>query len=89
MADRKSTIERKTRETQISVKLNVDGSGESKVTTGIGFFDHMLTHLAKHSLCDLEVTCQGDLEVDAHHTVEDVGIAIGQRLWVRWVIRRE
>ena len=80
MTERKATIERKTRETRISVALDLDGTGESKVETGIGFFDHMLTHLAKHSLCDLYVDCKGDLEVDAHHTVEDAGIAIGQAI---------
>ena len=80
MSDRKATIERKTRETQIKVSLDLDGSGDSMIETGIGFFDHMLTHLARHSLCDLNITCRGDLEVDAHHTVEDVGIAIGQAM---------
>lgn len=78
MPDRKATIERKTRETQIAVTIDLDGTGESKIDTGIGFFDHMLTHLAKHSLCDLSIDCKGDLQVDAHHTVEDVGIALGQ-----------
>ncbi len=80
MADRKAAIARKTKETQISIAINLDGTGQIKVETGIGFFDHMLTHLAKHSLCDLEVACKGDLEVDAHHTVEDVGIALGQAI---------
>ncbi|MCE5199753.1 MAG: imidazoleglycerol-phosphate dehydratase HisB [Armatimonadota bacterium] len=80
MANRKATIERNTRETEISVTIDLDGSGQSDIETGIGFFDHMLTHLSKHSLCDLHVRCKGDLEVDAHHTVEDVGIAIGQVL---------
>ncbi len=80
MPDRKARIERKTRETQIAVTIDLDGTGDSKVDTGIGFFDHMLTHLAKHSLCDISVDCQGDLQVDAHHTVEDVGIALGQAL---------
>lgn len=80
MADRKATIERKTRETDLNVSIYLDGTGESSVDTGIGFFDHMLTHLAKHSLCDLVVKCKGDLEVDAHHTVEDVGIAVGQAI---------
>lgn len=78
MANRTAKIERKTKETQISISIDLDGSGESKIETGIGFFDHMLTHLAKHSLCDLYVNCKGDLEVDAHHTVEDIGIALGQ-----------
>lgn len=77
---RKADIERKTRETQISISIDLDGTGESTVETGIGFFDHMLTALAKHSLCDMIIRCKGDLEVDAHHTVEDVGIAIGKVL---------
>lgn len=80
MADRKASIERNTKETQIKVEIDLDGTGVSEVETGIGFFDHMLTHLAKHSLIDLRVQCKGDLEVDAHHTVEDVGIAIGKVL---------
>lgn len=78
MVERIASIERNTKETQITVRINLDGTGESKIITGVGFFDHMLTHLAKHSMCDLYVECKGDLEVDAHHTVEDVGIAIGQ-----------
>jgi len=78
--DRTETISRKTNETDISLTLSLDGSGICKVDTGIGFFDHMLTALAKHGLFDLTVTCKGDLEVDAHHTVEDVGICIGQAL---------
>lgn len=78
MADRIAKIERNTNETKISISINLDGSGKSNIETGIGFFDHMLTHLAKHSLCDLDIKCKGDLEVDAHHTVEDVGIVIGQ-----------
>ncbi|MCE5323916.1 imidazoleglycerol-phosphate dehydratase HisB [bacterium] len=80
MSDRKADIERKTKETQISVSVNLDGTGESTIDTGIGFFDHMLTHLAKHSLCDMIIKCKGDLDVDAHHTVEDVGIAIGKAI---------
>lgn len=80
MADRKATIERNTRETQIMIELDLDGTGASKIETGIGFFDHMLTHLSKHGLIDLQVKCKGDLEVDAHHTVEDVGIAIGKAI---------
>lgn len=78
MATRTATIERKTKETQIKITVDLDGTGESRIDTGIGFFDHMLTHLAKHSLCNIEVECKGDLQVDAHHTVEDVGIAIGK-----------
>lgn len=75
---RQATIERSTAETKITVKLCIDGSGESKVDTGVGFFDHMLTLFAKHGLFDLEVAARGDLEVDGHHTVEDVGICLGQ-----------
>jgi len=80
MTERKGTIERVTAETQISVSIDLDGTGASRIDTGIGFFDHMLAHLAKHSLCDLVVKCKGDLQVDAHHTVEDVGIAIGKAI---------
>jgi len=80
MADRKAVIERNTKETRIRVEIDLDGSGVSEVETGIGFFDHMLTHLAKHGLIDLKITCEGDLEVDAHHTVEDVGISIGKAI---------
>jgi imidazoleglycerol-phosphate dehydratase len=80
MSKRTAEIERKTKETQVRVAVNLDGTGQSTVSTGIGFFDHMLTHLAKHSLCDIEISCVGDLEVDAHHTVEDVGIALGQTI---------
>ncbi|MEO5802655.1 MAG: imidazoleglycerol-phosphate dehydratase, partial [Verrucomicrobiota bacterium] len=69
---------RVTKETQISLKLNIDGAGKSSIKTGIPFFDHMLTLFAKHSTTDLVLTCKGDLEVDAHHTVEDCGIALGQ-----------
>jgi imidazoleglycerol-phosphate dehydratase len=77
---RAATIERKTKETEIKLKLQVDGTGNSVIQTGVGFFDHMLTHIAKHGLLDLNVTARGDLEVDAHHTVEDVGIVFGQAL---------
>lgn len=80
MPGRTAAIERNTKETQISVSIDLDGTGESQVSTGVGFFDHMLTHLAKHSLCNITVRCKGDLEVDAHHTVEDVGIAIGKAI---------
>ena len=76
--NRIAEIERQTGETQISLRLNLDGTGEHRVNTGIGFFDHMLTLVAVHGLFDLEVRCQGDLHVDSHHTVEDVGIALGQ-----------
>ncbi|RJQ43698.1 MAG: imidazoleglycerol-phosphate dehydratase, partial [Gaiellales bacterium] len=75
---REAVIERTTSETDISVKLNIDGKGESKIDTGVGFFDHMLTLFAKHGFFDLEVSARGDLEVDGHHTVEDVGICLGK-----------
>jgi len=75
---RQAPIQRATKETQIDLRLKVDGRGESKVRTGIPFFDHMLTLFAKHATADLELECRGDLEVDAHHTVEDCGIALGQ-----------
>ncbi len=77
---RDANITRTTSETAISVSLLLDGSGTAKISTGIGFFDHMLDQLAKHSLMDLTVTAKGDLHIDDHHTVEDVGIAIGQAL---------
>ncbi len=75
---RESEVTRKTAETDIRIKLNIDGTGISKVETGVGFFGHMLTLLAKHALMDLEVCCRGDLEVDTHHSIEDVGIVFGQ-----------
>ena len=75
-----ATVNRKTQETEISLSLNLDGSGQVAVSTGVGFFDHMLTHLGKHGLFDLSVKCQGDLHIDAHHSVEDVGICFGQAL---------
>ena len=78
MKKRAAQVKRVTKETQISLKLNIDGAGKSSIKTGIPFFDHMLTLFAKHSTTDLVLTCQGDLEVDAHHTVEDCGIALGQ-----------
>ncbi|MDZ4816856.1 MAG: imidazoleglycerol-phosphate dehydratase HisB [Verrucomicrobiota bacterium] len=78
MPNRIATIVRNTSETKIRLKLNLDGSGKSKIQTGIPFFDHMLTAVAKHSISDLDLKCQGDLEVDAHHTIEDVGIVLGQ-----------
>ena len=77
---RSATITRKTAETEISVTLNLDGTGAYKNHTGIGFFDHMLDQLARHSLIDLEVSAKGDLHIDDHHTVEDTGIAVGQAL---------
>lgn len=77
---RKTELGRKTAETDIWLKLDLDGSGRCVADTGIGFFDHMLTLLSKHGLLDLEIRAKGDLEVDAHHTVEDVGIVFGQAL---------
>jgi imidazoleglycerol-phosphate dehydratase len=78
MKARSSQLTRNTKETRIKIRLNLDGSGKSKIKTGIAFFDHMLTLFAKHATLDLQLQCQGDLEVDAHHTVEDCGIALGQ-----------
>jgi imidazoleglycerol-phosphate dehydratase len=75
---RTSDIIRKTNETDITLKLNLDGSGNSKIDSGCGFLNHMLTLFAKHGRFDLEVYCKGDIEVDFHHTVEDIGIALGQ-----------
>ncbi|MFP6583470.1 MAG: imidazoleglycerol-phosphate dehydratase HisB [Candidatus Hydrogenedentota bacterium] len=75
---RQATLERTTNETSISVSVNLDGTGESNIDTGIGFFDHMLTHLAKHGQFDIDVKAKGDLQIDGHHTVEDVGICLGQ-----------
>ena len=75
---RTARIHRKTAETDIELELSLDGAGEAKVATGVGFLDHMLTLLAKHAAFDLSVTASGDLEVDQHHTVEDVGICLGQ-----------
>lgn len=77
---RKAEIARKTKETDITVSLNIDGSGKSNISTGIGFFDHMLEGFAKHGFFDLDVKVVGDLNVDCHHTVEDTGIAIGQAI---------
>jgi len=75
---RQAQVTRKTLETQISVKVDLDGTGKSTLSTGIGFFDHMLDQIARHGMLDLEIAATGDLHIDAHHTVEDVGIALGQ-----------
>lgn len=80
MADRTAKIERKTKETDVTVELNLDGVGKYEIDSGIGFLDHMLTHLSKHSKIDLIVKAKGDLEVDAHHTVEDIAICLGEGL---------
>ena len=77
---RQARVERKTRETDITLVLSLDGAGRSRIRTGVGFLDHMLTSLATHARFDLDVRCKGDLHVDAHHSVEDVGIALGQAL---------
>ena len=77
---RTASIERKTRETLVRVKLNLDGEGTSETNTGIGFLDHMLDQLAFHGHMDLAVSCEGDLNIDSHHTTEDIGIALGQAL---------
>ncbi|MEZ5644472.1 MAG: imidazoleglycerol-phosphate dehydratase HisB [Burkholderiaceae bacterium] len=77
-ADRVAEVQRRTAETQIRVRVNLDGSGTSRLSTGIGFFDHMLDQIARHGLIDLDIECQGDLHIDGHHTVEDVGITVGQ-----------
>jgi imidazoleglycerol-phosphate dehydratase len=70
-------VQRSTKETQIQVRVNLDGTGQAKLNTGIGFFDHMLDQIARHGLIDLEIEAQGDLHIDGHHTVEDVGITLG------------
>ena len=77
---RQSEINRNTLETRITVRLNVDGSGKSRLATGVPFLDHMLDQIARHGMIDLEVEAQGDLHIDAHHTVEDIGISLGQAL---------
>ncbi|AUX74675.1 imidazoleglycerol-phosphate dehydratase HisB [Sinorhizobium fredii] len=77
---RTGQVSRKTNETAVSVAVNIDGTGVSKIATGVGFFDHMLDQLARHSLIDMEIKTEGDLHVDDHHTVEDTGIAIGQAI---------
>jgi len=77
---RTGKVTRKTNETEIAVEVNLDGTGASQIATGVGFFDHMLDQLARHSLMDLTVSAKGDLHIDDHHTVEDVGIALGQAI---------
>lgn len=78
MSARTATVERNTKETQITVSVNLDGTGEARFETGVPFFDHMLDQVARHGLFDLDIKANGDLEIDAHHTVEDVGITLGQ-----------
>ena len=77
---RVAEVERKTKETKIRLSIDLDGSGDSQISTGVGFFDHMLTALARHGLFDLKIEAKGDLEIDPHHTVEDVGIVLGKAL---------
>jgi imidazoleglycerol-phosphate dehydratase len=78
LAPRTAEVSRNTAETRITVKLNLDGTGQASLSTGIGFFDHMLDQIARHGLIDLDIQAQGDLHIDGHHTVEDVGITLGQ-----------
>ena len=80
MSERTASVERKTNETDIKVKLKLDGHGDSTIQTGIPFLDHMLALFAKHGIFDLEVVCKGDLDIDAHHSVEDIGICLGLAL---------
>src|SRR5690554_6364995 len=80
MAERKARIERNTLETQITVEINLDGNGKACFDTGVPFLDHMMDQIARHGMMDLDVTCKGDLEIDDHHTVEDIGIILGQAL---------
>jgi len=80
MIDRRAKLKRDTSETKIRLELNLDGRGRADVKTGIGFLDHMLTAFARHSVCDLKLRCRGDLHIDAHHTVEDCGIALGMAM---------
>ena len=77
---RTATVKRKTRETEVSVSIDLDGTGRAEIATGVGFLDHMLDQVARHGLLDLKVSAKGDLEIDQHHTTEDVGIVIGQAL---------
>ena len=81
MQQRTAEVNRNTAETQITVKVNLDGSGQARLHTGIGFFDHMLDQIARHGMLDLDVQASGDLHIDGHHTVEDVGIAFGQAVY--------
>ncbi len=78
--DRASTVDRNTKETEIRVSVNLDGSGKHSITTGLPFFDHMIQQLSKHSLIDIDIKCNGDLEIDSHHTMEDVGWALGKAI---------
>lgn len=80
MSERKASIERNSKETSINISLNLDGLGKSTIDTGVGFFDHMLTHLSRYSFADMDIKASGDTYIDCHHTVEDVGIVLGDAL---------
>lgn len=80
MGERSATVERNTLETRVRIRLNLDGRGQSRLATGVPFLDHMLDQIARHGLIDLDIDAEGDLHIDAHHTVEDVGITLGQAL---------
>ena len=80
MAERKARVERNTLETQISVEINLDGTGKACFDTGVPFLEHMMDQIARHGLVDLDITCKGDLHIDMHHTVEDTGIVLGQAI---------
>jgi len=80
MSDRIARVERKTKETAISLEINLDGTGKSDIKTGVAFMDHMLDQIARHGLFDLSISCDGDLEIDAHHTVEDTALALGEAI---------
>ncbi|MCH2556170.1 MAG: imidazoleglycerol-phosphate dehydratase HisB [Alcanivorax sp.] len=84
MSERRATVERNTLETKIRVSVNLDGTGHSKLDTGLPFLEHMLDQVARHGLIDLEIHADGDLHIDAHHTVEDIGITLGQALARAW-----
>ncbi|MBC7471158.1 MAG: imidazoleglycerol-phosphate dehydratase, partial [Ramlibacter sp.] len=79
--DRQAEVFRNTAETKITVRVNLDGTGKASLATGIGFFDHMLDQIARHGLIDLDIQADGDLHIDGHHTVEDVGITLGQAVY--------
>ncbi|HMM74498.1 MAG TPA: imidazoleglycerol-phosphate dehydratase HisB [Gammaproteobacteria bacterium] len=88
MNDRQARIERNTKETQITVAVNLDGSGQGRFASGLPFLDHMLDQVCRHGLVDLAIEAKGDLEIDAHHTVEDIGITLGQALTAAWGDKR-